>query len=138
MKLNELKQKMDEAHYIYDDTLATVLAVALQLGRPLLIELYSKMKAQGLRPRTIVDYTRTPFVYAPGNVRITIDENIRTGLHCTDFLNPDCVTVPAGEGAIVLEVKWDEYLPTVIRRAIRLEGRQSTAFSKYAACRIYG
>ena len=38
MKLNELKQKMDEAHYIYDDTLATVLAVALQLGRPLLIE----------------------------------------------------------------------------------------------------
>ena len=38
MKLEELKQKMDEAHYIYDDTLATVLAVALQLGRPLLIE----------------------------------------------------------------------------------------------------
>ena len=38
MNLNELKQKMDEAHYIYDETLATVLAVALQLGRPLLIE----------------------------------------------------------------------------------------------------
>ena len=38
MNLNELKQKMDEARYIYDDTLATVLAVALQLGRPLLIE----------------------------------------------------------------------------------------------------
>ena len=38
MNLNELKQKMDEAHYIYDDTLATVLFVALQLGRPLLIE----------------------------------------------------------------------------------------------------
>ena len=38
MKLDQLKQKMDEAHYIYDDTLATVLAVALELGRPLLIE----------------------------------------------------------------------------------------------------
>ena len=38
MNLNKLKQKMDEAHYIYDETLATVLAVALQLGRPLLIE----------------------------------------------------------------------------------------------------
>ena len=38
MNLKELKQKMDEAHYIYDDTMATVLAVALQLGRPLLIE----------------------------------------------------------------------------------------------------
>ena len=38
MTFEELKQKMDEAHYIYDETLATVLYVALQLGRPLLIE----------------------------------------------------------------------------------------------------
>ena len=38
MNLDQIKKKMDEAHYIYDDTLATVLAVALQLGRPLLIE----------------------------------------------------------------------------------------------------
>lgn len=38
MNLNELKQKLDEANYIYDEALATVLAVALQLGRPLLIE----------------------------------------------------------------------------------------------------
>ena len=38
MDIQTLKQKMDEAHYIYDETLATVLAVSLQLGRPLLIE----------------------------------------------------------------------------------------------------
>ena len=38
MTLEELKNKLDEAHYIHDDTLATVLTVALQLGRPLLIE----------------------------------------------------------------------------------------------------
>ena len=38
MDLNALKQKMSEAHYIYDDTLATILAVSLQLGRPLLVE----------------------------------------------------------------------------------------------------
>ena len=38
MELNELRQKMDQANYIYDDTLATTLYVALTLGRPLLIE----------------------------------------------------------------------------------------------------
>ena len=38
MNLETLKQKMDEQRYVYDDTLATVLFVALQLGRPLLIE----------------------------------------------------------------------------------------------------
>ena len=38
MNLEELKRKMDEARYVYDETMATVLAVALTLGRPLLIE----------------------------------------------------------------------------------------------------
>ena len=107
-------------------------------GRGLLIELYSKMKAQRLRPKTIVDYSRIPFVYAPGNVRVTIDENIRLGLRCADFLNPDCVTIPAGEQVILLEVKWDEYLPSIIKRAVQVKSRQASAFSKYQICRIYG
>lgn len=107
-------------------------------GRGLIVELYAKMKSEGLRPKTIVDYTRTPFVYGPGNVRVTIDENIRTGLGCTDFLNPRCVTVPAGEPVILLEVKWDDYLPAVIRRAVAVKSRRGAAFSKYQTCRIYG
>lgn len=105
---------------------------------PLIQEFYHKILFQGLMPKTIVDYTREPFVYAPGNVRITLDYDIRTGLGCTDFLNPDCITIPAGEAPIILEVKWDAFLPSVIRDAVQLNGRQSSAFSKYAACRIYG
>lgn len=107
-------------------------------GRPLVQELYSKMMAQGLRPKTIVDYTREPFVYAPGNVRVTMDYKIRTGLRCTDFLDTECVMIPAGDAPAILEVKWDEYLPDIIRDAVQLDGRRSSAFSKYAACRIYG
>ena len=38
MNLELLKEKMNEARYVHDDTMATVLAVALALGRPLLIE----------------------------------------------------------------------------------------------------
>ena len=110
----------------------------LDSGRPLVQELYSKMQTQGLRPKTIVDYTREPFVYGPGNVRVTLDYDIRTGLNCTDFLNPDCVTIPAGNAPIILEVKWDEYLPSVIRDTVQLNGRRTSAFSKYAICRIYG
>lgn len=106
-------------------------------GRPLVQELYHKMRTQGLRPRTIVDYTREPFVYGPGNVRVTLDYDIRTGLGCTDFLNSSCVTIPTGGPAAVLEVKWDAFLPDLIRDAVQLEGRRASAFSKYAACRIY-
>lgn len=107
-------------------------------GRSLVQELYGKMKAQGLRPRTIVDYIREPFVYFPGNVRVTLDYDLRTGLGCTDFLDPDCVTVPVRDAPIILEVKWDAFLPDIIRDAVQLEGRHTTAFSKYAACRVYG
>ena len=107
-------------------------------GRPLVQELYCKMRWQGLRPKVIVEYTREPFIYRPGNVRVTFDYDIRTGLSCTDFLNPDCVTIPAGDAPILLEVKWDAFLPNIIRDAVQTPGRHAEAFSKYAQCRIYG
>ena len=107
-------------------------------SRPLLVELYSKMSVQGLRPKTIVDYTRIPFVFAPGNVRVTIDYDIRTGQFRTDFLNPETLTLPAGESPIILEVKWDDFLPDIIRDAVTIPSRRVGAFSKYEQCRIYG
>lgn len=106
--------------------------------KPLVQELYLKMQTQGLQPKTIVDYTREAFVYAPGNVRVTLDYNIRTGITGTNYLKNDSITIPAGNAPVILEVKWDEFLPSVIRDIVQLKGRRSSAFSKYAACRIYG
>ena len=104
----------------------------------LIRELHTKMLLQGLRPKIIVDYIREPFIFGPGNVRVTLDYNIRTGFSCSDFLDPSCTTIPAGDAPIILEVKWDHFLPDIIRDAIQLPGRRVTAFSKYAQCRIYG
>lgn len=59
----------------------------------LISELYTKMRIQGLRPKIIVDYTREPFIFGPGNVRVTLEYNIRTGFQCTDFLSPECITI---------------------------------------------
>lgn len=106
--------------------------------RPLVQELYLKMRYQGLRPKTLVDYTREPFIFAPGNVRVTLDYDLRTGLRSTDFLNPNAITIPAGESPIILEVKWDAYLPDIIRDAVETPSTRVQAFSKYAECRIYG
>lgn len=105
---------------------------------PLVIELYSKMKSNQLRPKTIIDYTREAYIYEPGNVRITIDRDIRTGLLSTDLFNPHLPTVLAGDAAILLEIKYDHFLPEVIANLIQMDGRRQTAFSKYAAGRIYG
>lgn len=107
-------------------------------GQELIRELYVKTQIQGLRPKAIVDYIREPFVYAPGNVRITLDYDIRTALTCSGFLDPQGVTLPVRNAPIILEVKWDAFLPGIIRDAVQLEGRCAAAFSKYAACRMYG
>lgn len=104
----------------------------------LIKELYTKMRYQGLVPKTIVDYTREPFVFLPGNVRVTLDYHIRTGIHRTDFLNKSCITAPVADDVIILEVKWDEFLPDIIRDLVQLDNCRVGAFSKYAACRIYG
>ena len=101
----------------------------------LIRELYSKMKYQLLRPKCIVAYTRECFVYPPGNVRVTIDMNICGSNNVKEFLNPDLPFLQTYHEAI-LEVKWDEYLPQIIRDLVQVKSRRSAAFSKYAAIRI--
>ncbi len=108
-----------------------------QNGPPLLLELYQKMAVQGLQPKAIVRYTREPFVYAPGNVRVTLDYHIRTGADCARFLDPDCCTIPIPGDTAILEVKWDSFLPSIIRDLVQTPGTRTGAFSKYAACRTY-
>ena len=101
----------------------------------LMQELYSKMKYQLLRPKCIVAYTRECFVYPPGNVRVSIDMNICGSNNVKEFLNPDLPFLQTYHEAI-LEVKWDEYLPQIIRDLVQVKSRRSAAFSKYAAIRI--
>lgn len=105
--------------------------------RPLLFELLYKMKTQGLYPKSVVDYEREAFVFPAGNVRVTIDHALRRGLDPKSFLSPDCITIPTGDD-IILEVKWDEFLPDIIRDTVQLTSCRSGAFSKYAVSRIYG
>lgn len=108
-------------------------------GDALVTEFYAKMKYQRLKPKTIVDYDREPFIYDPGNVRVTLDSNLKTGIRCVDFLDSKVPTVKvSGQQFAILEVKYDEFLPEIIRKAVQLPGRQASSFSKYVACRIFG
>jgi hypothetical protein len=105
---------------------------------PLLQELYAKMRYQLLKPRVVVDYEREPFIYGPGNVRITFDSNIRTGLYHNRFFEGDVYTAPTQGSGIILEVKYDAFLPEIVEKAVQIPNRSASAFSKYAACRMYG
>lgn len=98
-------------------------------------ELYVKMKTQALRPRATVDYVREPFLYGPGNVRITFDSQIASAGADARFLTSHAA-IPAAQGIVVLEVKYDRYLPELIAGLLCLGNCRAAAFSKYAVCRM--
>ena len=102
----------------------------------LLRQFYAAIRNERLQAKTVVDYTREPFIYDPGNVRVTLDYDIRSGLKLQDMLDFTAPTVPVKESPRILEVKWDNFLPEVIRQAVQLPVREQ-AYSKYAACRMY-
>ena len=107
-------------------------------SKPFLLELHNEMTHKLLRPKVIVDYVREAYIQPNGNVRITFDKDLKSGLHRTDLFNRELSMVRAlSENHIILEIKYDEYLPSPIRNALQLEGLQRQSASKYVICRKY-
>lgn len=108
-------------------------------GGALLRELLSKMQTQLLRPRVLVSYLREPYIYDPGNVRVTFDMNVRTTMFSRELLgNLNDISAGESPGEMIMEVKYDDFLPGIISDIIQTDGIRQQAFSKYGACRRYG
>lgn len=103
-------------------------------------ELYCKMQYQQLKPRVVVSYVREPYIYDAGNVRITFDSRIRTTLFSRDFLEVGMKDISAQDSPsdILMEVKYDEYLPEIVSALVQTPSIRQRAFSKYGACRRFG
>ena len=105
-----------------------------EADEPLLKEFYIKLCSEQLRPKLIVDYRRRAYVYPYGNVRVTFDNEISSSGDVNGFFTARDGSLPVPE-EIIMEIKYDEFLPQVIADITRLPARQSSAFSKYAAGR---
>ena len=94
------------------------------------------IKTKKLEPVVIVEYDRTAFVYETGNVRITLDRNLRYSTNIKDFVSgkKEQYRVLPEENRVI-EVKYDDILPGVIARIIENGNMTQTSFSKYSLCR---
>ena len=91
-----------------------------------------------MKPKIVVEYDRIPYIYKDGNVRVTFDTNISSSINVAGFLNGDVEKRPVmPKGQQLMEVKFDEFLPDFIYRALQLESLQQTAYSKYYLCRKF-
>lgn len=106
--------------------------------RKLIQDLYHQMMLFQLKPVTVVDYEREVFIYRYGNVRVTFDVNIKTSFRNNDVLNPDLAMVETNPDVVILEVKYDEFLPDVIKQLLQVGDRRRGTYSKYQISRMYG
>lgn len=102
---------------------------------PLKLEFYTKIHFQQLRPKNIVVYDRKAYIYHAGNTRVTFDFNLSTSFDIQNFFNLHRITIPI-KNSIILEIKYDSFLPEIIKNLVHLQNRHSSSFSKYAASRI--
>ncbi|MDR2609875.1 MAG: polyphosphate polymerase domain-containing protein [Clostridiales Family XIII bacterium] len=105
--------------------------------RPLLREFHYQTRCRLMTPKAVVEYLREPFVYAAGNVRVTFDTGLCASARPRDFGSESALLVPAGDGMVILEVKYDEYLPAFIEDILQVGSRRAAACSKYAIGRGY-
>lgn len=107
-------------------------------NHPLLTDMYRMMRTRLLRPVVIVDYMREAYIHPAQRVRVTFDKRLRTGLMSKALFDPGLPTVQAlDDEQVILEVKFDHYLPVYIDRMLTGCETPRTAISKYVICRRF-
>lgn len=109
----------------------------LSKAKPPCGAVYAAIKNDGLRPVKVVDYRREAYIHPIEDVRITFDMDLRMG---TDFniFDPHIFTVPMLEkGQMILEIKFNKFMPGFIRDIFMDVESTPSAISKYAICRKF-
>ena len=98
-------------------------------------DLFASDSAVKVMPAVIVDYIREPYVCYAGNVRITFDMKIAACTNSLDLFGADNVyETVMPENEIVLEVKYDNFLPAHIGQLLTGINTTEEAVSKFILC----
>ena len=88
-----------------------------------------------MHPRVIVDYEREPWIMDTGTVRLTMDMNVRAAVGSYDIFDSSLPTLDVLEpGKLVMEVKYTEFLPQIVRNLVPQSASEFTAVSKFVLC----
>ena len=101
----------------------------------LLKEFYVECVSNFLRPRVIVDYDREPFIMESGTVRITFDKKVRAAVGSFDIFDgslPVLSALPSDK--LIMEVKFTEFLPMMVKNMVPPSSSEMVAASKYVIC----
>jgi len=120
----------------YDSILNGDYEFLLSRKEDLCHEVYGEYVTKRLSPVTTVEYQREAYVHQLGNVRLTFDKNLAASIGAVDIFDEgyETVRVPMQE-TMILEVKYDDYIPDYIWKLIQSDRMEYCAISKYVMCR---
>ena len=99
-------------------------------------ELYCYNKTKLLKPVVVVEYMREAYVYQLGNVRITFDKDIASSVTNIDMFSDTYATTKVlPNDRMVLEIKYDDFIPSHILQILQTAMTERCAISKYVMCR---
>lgn len=87
-----------------------------------------------LRPSVIVDYNRQAFINPEGNVRFTIDSGFKAGAFSDDMLSENIGYLPVEDFTAVIEIKYDDYLPSYLEELLGGIELKQESVSKFLLC----
>lgn len=96
---------------------------------------YHECISNVMRPRVVVEYEREPYLMEAGDVRITFDRDVRAGVQGFDIFDTEMPMIEVlAPGTVILEVKFTDFLPNVIRKILPSKASEYAAVSKYILC----
>lgn len=110
----------------------------LNFDNPVLHEVYSIFVIGNYRPKVIVEYERIALTMPISNIRVTFDTNLRSNINNIDLLKNQAPGIPVVlEGKQILEIKYDNYLPSHIKKIVSKISSERMAISKYTLARRF-
>lgn len=120
----------------YEKIMNKDIGFLMNTGNEVMSMFYSEFKNDCLQPKVIVDYQREAYILNYEKIRITLDKGLKSGGFKTDIFDKDQLMLSAVDPAItILEVKYNNFLPSHIKKLIQIGPRPQVPISKYVVCR---
>lgn len=111
--------------------------VLLEPNKPILNSIYYDFSKRYMKPVVIIDYIRDVYLMDFNQIRVTFDKKIRRDEKNLDLFSTKLNTEPVQrDEVIVLEVKYNDFLPPWFEDLIQPRGQVRSAISKYCMGRI--
>ncbi len=121
----------------YDNIVHGDASSIAESPHPLVRDLYLGLAHKGYRPTAIVDYVREAYIYEYGDVRITFDKKLSSGVNSLDLFDPGLALREAlnDSARTILEIKFNRFLPEPVRLIATPSASVRSTISKYVICR---